>query len=55
MDTVEDLTVGAKLAGAGGGGFLGIIAKDADAADRIRERLTAADKRVQPFAWSLWR
>ena len=34
-----DLIVGAKMAGAGGGGFMEIIAKDGAAASRIRQRL----------------
>jgi galactokinase/mevalonate kinase-like predicted kinase len=41
MAQVEDYLLGAKLLGAGGGGFLFIIAKDASAAARIRETLTA--------------
>ncbi len=35
-----DLAVGAKLVGAGGGGFMEIVAKDEQAAGRIREQLT---------------
>ncbi|MBR1733511.1 MAG: bifunctional fucokinase/L-fucose-1-P-guanylyltransferase, partial [Alloprevotella sp.] len=38
---VDDLCLGYKLPGAGGGGFMYMVAKDAQAALRIRERLTA--------------
>lgn len=38
---VEDLATGLKLPGAGGGGFLYVVAKDPDAAARIRSRLAA--------------
>ena len=37
---VEDLTAGYKLAGAGGGGFLLMFAKDPEAAERIRKILS---------------
>ena len=37
---VEDYTLGCKLPGAGGGGYLYMVAKDAQAALRIRETLT---------------
>jgi len=37
---VEDLCLGYKLPGAGGGGFLYMVAKDQDAAKRIRRILT---------------
>jgi len=37
---VSDWLAGAKLLGAGGGGYLLMLAKDADAAARIRETLT---------------
>lgn len=36
---VDDLALGYKLPGAGGGGFLYIVAKDPDAARRIHQRL----------------
>ena len=36
---LKGLAAGAKLAGAGGGGFMEIIAKDAEAAEKIRARL----------------
>lgn len=39
---IDDLCLGYKLAGAGGGGFLYIVAKDSDAALRIRRILTDA-------------
>ena len=38
---IDDYCLGYKLPGAGGGGYLYMIAKDADAAVRIRETLTA--------------
>lgn len=38
---VEDLTLGYKLPGAGGGGFLYLVAKDPAAAMRIRAKLTS--------------
>ena len=37
---VDDLCLGYKLPGAGGGGFLYMIAKDPEAAARIRQKLT---------------
>lgn len=40
INKVRDLCLGLKLPGAGGGGFLYMIAKDPDAALRIREILT---------------
>lgn len=36
---IDDLTLGYKLAGAGGGGYLYIVAKDPEAAARIRQTL----------------
>ena len=36
---IDDLCIGYKLAGAGGGGYLYMIAKDQDAAARIRHIL----------------
>lgn len=38
---IEDYTLGLKLPGAGGGGFLYMVAKDPEAAARIRETLSA--------------
>ena len=40
-ELIDDLCLGYKLPGAGGGGFLYMVAKDAEAAARIRQRLTA--------------
>lgn len=37
---IDDYALGYKLAGAGGGGYLYIVAKDSQAAARIREELT---------------
>ena len=36
-DLIDDLALGYKLAGAGGGGYLYIVAKDPDAAARIKQ------------------
>ncbi|MBQ8050927.1 MAG: bifunctional fucokinase/L-fucose-1-P-guanylyltransferase [Bacteroidaceae bacterium] len=41
VSQIEDLCLGLKLPGAGGGGFLYMVAKDPDAALRIRQTLTA--------------
>jgi galactokinase/mevalonate kinase-like predicted kinase len=41
FSAVEDYCLGAKLLGAGGGGFMLMVAKDAEAARRIRDTLTA--------------
>ncbi len=51
---VEDLTLGGKLAGAGGGGFLGLMARDPEAAARIRTTLEALDPAVRAYDWRLW-
>ena len=39
--TIDDLCLGYKLPGAGGGGYLYMVAKDPEAAARIRTLLTA--------------
>lgn len=36
-DLIDDLAIGYKLAGAGGGGYLYIVAKGPDAAARIKQ------------------
>lgn len=41
IDSVSDYLAGCKLPGAGGGGFLYMVAKDPEAAARIRQTLTA--------------
>jgi galactokinase/mevalonate kinase-like predicted kinase len=41
-DMVDDLCLGYKLPGAGGGGYLYMVAKDPDAAARIRQILNAS-------------
>ncbi len=41
MDKTGDYLAGAKLLGAGGGGYLLMMAKDEDTAARIRQILTA--------------
>ena len=38
---IDDLCLGYKLPGAGGGGYLYMIAKDEEAAARIKKTLTA--------------
>jgi len=48
---VEDLSLGAKLAGAGGGGFLGVLARDKTAAGRIRSRL--GEMGLRCYRWKL--
>lgn len=50
---VEDWCVGGKLAGAGGGGFLGVLAKDPEAATRVRRRLAELDPALRVYTWSL--
>ena len=50
---VHDLSCGYKLAGAGGGGFMGILAKDAEAAGRIRRKLRDFGRGVDLYDWSL--
>lgn len=40
LDLIEDYLAGAKLLGAGGGGYMLMLAKDAQAAQRIRQILT---------------
>jgi fucokinase len=54
LDGVRPWSCGAKLAGAGGGGFLGIIAKDAEAARHIRRYLDGLGNGVQVYRWRLW-
>ena len=39
-DLIDDLCLGYKLPGAGGGGYLYMVAKDPEAAARIRQILT---------------
>jgi len=50
---IEPWSLGGKLAGAGGGGFMGVLARDEEAAERIRERLTALDPAIHVYPWSL--
>ena len=45
---IDDYCLGYKLPGAGGGGFLYMVAKDPEAAARIRKTLT--DNPLQPSA-----
>jgi fucokinase len=51
---VEDWSCGGKLAGAGGGGFLGVMAKDEIAADRMRDCLSTMGSGVRVYDWSLY-
>jgi galactokinase/mevalonate kinase-like predicted kinase len=39
---IDDLCLGYKLPGAGGGGYLYVVAKDPEAAARIKQTLTAS-------------
>ena len=41
VESIGDLTAGVKLLGAGGGGYMLILAKDENAGNRIRSKLTA--------------
>jgi galactokinase/mevalonate kinase-like predicted kinase len=43
---IDDLCLGYKLPGAGGGGYLYMVAKDPEAAARIKQTLTAAQPNV---------
>ena len=43
-DLVDDLCLGYKLPGAGGGGFLYMVAKDPEAAARIRQLLMQSQR-----------
>jgi fucokinase len=49
---IDDLCSGVKLAGAGGGGFLGALARDADAAERVK-LILAQQPGVHVYSWSL--
>jgi fucokinase len=51
---VDEWSCGGKLAGAGGGGFLGVMAKDEDAAGRIRNALRDSGAGVRVYDWRLW-
>jgi len=42
LSSVKDYTAGVKLLGAGGGGYMLLLAKDEEAGNRIREKLTSA-------------
>lgn len=53
LRSVDDLASGYKLVGAGGGGFMGVLAKDAEAAGRIRTRLTQYGHGVTVYDWDL--
>ena len=45
-ELVDDLCLGYKLPGAGGGGYLYMVAKDPEAAARIRQILNTNRKRL---------
>lgn len=51
--SIDDLAAGYKLSGAGGGGFMGILAKDDKAASRIRERFAEYGRGLQVYDWQL--
>lgn len=51
--SVDDLASGYKLAGAGGGGFMGILAKDPEAAQAIRTRLREHGHGLHVYDWTL--
>jgi fucokinase len=51
---VEDLVIGGKLAGAGGGGFMGLLATDAEAAALVRTRMGMLGGGVRVHDWRLW-
>jgi fucokinase len=53
LATIGDWCLGAKLAGAGGGGFGAALAKDALAAERMRKALAAVGGGVRVYAWEL--
>ncbi len=50
---IEPWCVGGKLAGAGGGGFLGVLARDPGAADRIRAHFRQRNPPLQVYEWTL--
>jgi len=51
---VQDYCAGGKLAGAGGGGFIGLMARDAAAAERVRAILNGLGGGVRVHDWKLW-
>jgi fucokinase len=58
FDRIDDLCLGIKLAGAGGGGFLGAMAtaaEAAEAAERARARLREMGGGLSVYDWSLFR
>ncbi len=54
FNDISDLILGGKLAGAGGGGFMGVMAKDPEAARRAREILVARGGSIKVYDWALW-
>ena len=52
--SVADWSCGAKLAGAGGGGCAAVMAKDPEAAERIRAHLRQTGGGVAVYGWGLW-
>lgn len=54
FDRIADLCTGIKLAGAGGGGFLGAMAKDAEAARRVRAILSDVGGGPGVYDWRLY-
>ncbi len=55
IDLIEDYIISCKLLGAGGGGYMFIFAKDAEAASRVRTILTEnpINKRARFVDWSI--
>jgi fucokinase len=49
LEEIRPLLAGAKLAGAGGGGFCILLARDPDAARRLRQHLAARPGRGAPY------
>jgi fucokinase len=54
FDGVREWSCGGKLAGAGGGGFAGIMARDAAAAGQIRTYLEGWGHGVRVYRWNVW-
>ena len=50
-ERIDDLCLGYKLPGAGGGGYLYMVAKDPDAAVRIRRILTEERPNERARSW----